>query len=185
MAQAQRTADGTIIEPDSDQLETWKNATKGRIVVQKLGALGQRRAEMIGPGRVIHITPQERRMNQELAANKDLDDFLNGRLQPIKLDQSVEDFAELTSNPNLLGDDAQVARLFTASDDVFAERLSEIKNPASLERLLELANDDATGARVSQLKMIEARLAQVTPRVDSVHATGGDDRESIRKVELR
>lgn len=162
-------ATARIVEPDADQLETWQNVTRGRVVLRRVGALGQVRHEMIGAGKTFHITPQERRMNQEVAANDDLDFFRNGVLQPINL-ADTEDAEILKNNPNLLGDEAQIRRLFQASPDVFAERLAQIKNSTALERLLELAYQDETKATVSQARMVEARLAQVAPEVENVHS---------------
>jgi hypothetical protein len=170
-----------IIEPDLDEIETWKNVTRGRVVLWRLGALGQKRSEMIGADKLFHITPRERRMNQEAAANEDLDVFLNGTLQPVRLIETSDDFKQLTANPNLLGDDEQVSRLFRAGPDVFAARLAEIKNPSALERLLQLANQDETGATVAQLRMIQARLDQVQPPINSVHM-GGEERPAIKPV---
>lgn len=175
-----------IVEPDADQIETWQNVTKGRVVLQRLGALGQKRPEMIGADKVFHITPVERRMNQEAAANEDLDVFLNGTLQPLHLLEDSEDYKTLTANPNLLGDDDQIRRLFKANNDVFAARLAEIKNPSALERLLVLAQQDETGATVAQLRMIEARNQQVTPKIDSIHPDAPDgERNAIKAVTPR
>lgn len=157
-----------IEEPDADQLETWQNATRGRVVLRRLGALGQVRYEMIGSGKTFHITPQERRMNQEVAANEDLDFFLNGTLQPINL-ADTDDAEILKNNPNLLGDEEQIRRLFRASQDVFAERLATIKNASALERLKEIAYQDETAATLAQVRMIEARLEQVNPEIENVH----------------
>jgi hypothetical protein len=177
----------TITEPDADSIETWQNVTRGRVVINRIGAMGAKRPDMIGAGKTFHVTPLERRINQEAAANPDLDVFLNGTLQPVHLPQgNGEDYTAITENPNLLGDDKQVARLFKANDDVFAERLGEIKNASALERLKDLANQDATGARVSQLRMIEARITQVAPVIENIHpdATGpdGKDRGTIKAV---
>lgn len=177
----------TITEPDADSLETWQNVTRGRVVLNRIGAMGAKRPDMIGAGKTFHITPLERRINQEAAANSDLDVFLNGTLQPVHLPgDNGEDYSKLIENPNLLGDDNQIKRLFKANDEVFAERLSEIKNASALERLKDLANQDETGARVSQLRMIEARITQVAPAIENIHpdATGPDgrDRGTIKAV---
>lgn len=157
-----------IEEPDADQLETWQNATRGRVVLRRVGALGQVRYEMIGSGKTFHITPQERRMNQEICANEDLDFFLNGTLQPINL-ADTDDAEILKNNPNLLGDDEQIRRLFKASADVFAERLASIKNATALERLKEISYQEETNATLNQVRMIEARLEQISPEIDNVH----------------
>jgi hypothetical protein len=176
-----------IEEPDADQLETWQNVTRGRVVLRRHGALGQVRHDMIGPMKTFHITPQERRMNQEVAATEDQDWFLNGTLQPINL-ADTDDAEFLTDNPNLLGDEDQIRRLFKASPDVFAERLATIKNATALERLKEIAYQDETGATITQVRMIEARLDQIAPAIENVHpgtaetGPGGETRGKDRAV---
>lgn len=127
-------------------------------------------------------------MNQEVAANEDLDWFLNGTLQPINL-ADTEDADFLKDNPNLLGDEEQIRRLFKASADVFAERLAIIKNSTALERLKEIAYQDETGATLAQVRMIESRLDQISPEIENIHpgeveagSVGGADRGQDRPI---
>lgn len=147
---------------DDADLETWKNATKGRVVIQRLSALGERRHEMIGGGKMFHLTPRERRVNQELAANRDLDVFLNGTLQPVRLVEEDADSQSLKGNPNHLAED-DIKSLFRAHHKTFEARLSEITNSSALEHLLAVAKEEDTRATVKQLERIRARLTEVDP----------------------
>lgn len=167
MAGTVAVVNGQAITEDTGNLETWRNATRGRVVIKRVGPMGATRDDMIGAGKTFHLTPQDRRLNQQMAAEEELDVFTNGTLVPVEIDESSEDYRELVENPNLLND-AQIAKLFKANDDVFAERISEIKNATTLERLHDLASQDETGARVSQLKMLDARLRQVQPTADEI-----------------
>lgn len=145
-----------------EDLETWKNSTKGRVVVQRLSALGERRHDMIGAGRMFHLTPRERRVNQELAANSDMDVFMNGTLQPVRLIEDDPDSQAVTGNPNHLNE-SEAEALFKTQYKVFATRLASISNPSALEYLLSLTQREEIHATVRQVERITARLSEVNP----------------------
>lgn len=147
--------------PEQDELETWKNVTKGRIVVQRLGAAGQRRVEILTSGRVVHLSPQERRINQELAATDQLDIFQNGALQPVRLGTSDEAVA-LAANPNHLKDEEAVA-LFGSHWKTFEKRVNQISNVSAIERLIELSGSTDVDATVRQVEFLRARLLELQP----------------------
>ncbi len=152
-----------------EDLETWKNATPGRVVVQRLSALGDRRHDMVGAGRMFHLTPRERRVNQELAANSDLDVFMNGTLQPIRLIEDDPDSQAVAGNPNHLNE-SEAENLFKAQYKVFDARLTEITNPSALQYLLSLTQRDEIHATVRQVERITARLNEVNPGFEPVSA---------------
>lgn len=154
-----------------DGLEAWQNATKGRVVVHKYGVSGDRRTELVGPARIIQLTPKERRLNQELAWSEEADVFLNGTLQPVRLVEGDEDAAKLASHPNHLSD-SDAKKLFKSNLDKFAERLGEITNPAAVERLLQLAEDPTIGASFHQHKMVEDRLTKLLAPTQIEHVKG-------------
>jgi hypothetical protein len=144
-------------EVPSTQLEAWLNAGKSRVFINRFDGKGGTRQELIAAGRTFHLTPAERRMNQEMAANEKLDLFSNGMLQPVRLGEEAE---ALAGNPNHLAatDEQGIFRLHWKT---FERRITEIDNPTLLERLLELAVDqDAT---LRQVNLITARLAEVAP----------------------
>lgn len=148
------------------EYESWQNATLGRVVVTKLDGRGQKRHDLIGPGKTFHITPLERRMNQELAASEELDVFLNGVLQPVRLLEDAEDFEHLKSNPNHISED-DVRSIFKLKLPQFVARLGEIGNPAALERLMEIARSEEVDATLRQFEAIQTRLAEVSPSIYS------------------
>lgn len=148
-----------MVDTEIEGLEAWRNATAGRVIVTKFAADGSRRAEMISSGKVIHLTPAERKLNQELAANDDLDVFLNGCLQPVRL-LDTEESKVLASHPNHLTDEEAVA-LFKVSSDVFIDRLSQITNASAVDRLLKMAEDPKVGASFHQYSLIRERLEAV------------------------
>lgn len=149
------------IEADVDSdLEAWRNAMAGRVVVTKFGADGKLRSELVSSGKVIHLSPAERKINQEAAANEDLDVFLNGCLQPVRLVKGDKSSEEMASHPNHLTDEEALA-LFRGPKEQFVERLATITNAAAVQRLLDLAEDPSTGASFQQHELVQARLEVV------------------------
>lgn len=168
---------------DTDaELEAWTNATAGRIMLRRHSVTGELQTELIPSGKTIHLSPMERKMNQEVAANEDLDVFLNGSLQPVRLLEGEASSEAMAAHPNHLSED-EARRLFKASPDAFAARLDEITNPAAVERLLALAEDPGIGATFHQHQQVQARLnvLNAPQQVDHIrtHAPGRDGRPAI------
>lgn len=155
-----------------NNVETWKNPTDGRVWVNRLDHRGEpKRVEIIGPGRTFYVTPAERHLNSEMASSEELDIFRNGTLTPIRLVSDAE-MAEFATNPNLMTEGdmrTMVAKPKRGAPDAFAERLTEIKNPATLERLLKLAREE--DAPMSRVEAIEGRLREISPSMVSERVT--------------
>lgn len=150
----------------ADELETWKNPTEGRVWINRLDYHGELdKVEVIGGGKTFHITQRERKLNQEMAYNSDLDMFTNGTLTPVRLIEGSEDAAAFAANPNLLSEDDMRGLVkpgrgpAKATSDAFVDRLATIKNPATLERLLSLAREE--DAPLSRVEAIQGRLAEL------------------------
>lgn len=149
--------------PSTDQAveyESWHNPNLGRVVIIKLDGHGQKRHEIIGANKKFHLTPEERRLNQELCASEEQDIFLNGTLQPIRLIPDHEDTARLLHNPNHVSED-DVRSIFKLKIQQFTARLGAISNETALQRLLEIARDDDIDATIKQVDAINERLAEV------------------------
>jgi len=150
----------------ADELESWKNPTEGRVWINRLDHRGELdKVEVIASGRTFHITSKERRLNQEMAYNSDQDIFANGTLAPVRLIEGSEDAAAFATNPNLITEDDMRGLVkpgrgpAKATADAFIERLSNIRNPATLERLLSLAREE--DAPLSRVEAIQTRLGEL------------------------
>jgi hypothetical protein len=144
-----------------DELETWKNVTRATLVIKKQNQRGELADEIVGGDKVLHISPTDRRINQELAANEDLDMFTNGLLSPVRLIENEEDTAELASNPNSMSE-GDMEDLFKAHHKTFEAKVGQVKNEQTLRRMLEVAR--RIDAKSSQIDKINARLDEVTPK---------------------
>lgn len=159
---------GTKAVEAEPELETWKNGTLGLIVVKKFGVQGHIIEEQIVGGRSVHLTPKERHLNQEKAADDSLDVFKNGMLLPVRLIDSEEDTVELQANSNAMSETAMKA-LFRSQMPTFRKKVSEISNRSALQRLIEVCSD--VDGSVKQLETIQDRLQEVSPSVMEVHGT--------------
>lgn len=140
-----------------DGLELWKNPGQAQVVILRAAANGPRH-ELISGGRTFTISPDDRRMNQNMAANEDLDIFSNGILQPVQLLEETEE--RLLGNPNHMGED-DIRSFFKLHHKTYEKRIADISNPVLLQRLLDVAKEqDAT---VRQVEMIQQRLDTVAP----------------------
>lgn len=142
--------------------EIWQNCNKGDVYVSQVGYDGRVSSTRVLPGARIDITYDDRRMNQDIAYSREADLFTNGTLSRIQLFDGADDFAELSSNPNVMGE-SEIKDLFTLTATNFKKKLQEIDNVRVLERLAEFAQDTSVNASVAQVKAINARLDQVAP----------------------
>ncbi len=159
---------------DTDtELESWKNPTAGRVWVNRLDHRGDlKKTELVGSGKTFHLSAAERRANQEMAYNTDLDVFANGTLTPVRLVGSAEEAAAFAANPNHMTEDdmrSLVNKPKGKASELFTERLGSIRNAATLERLLALAREE--DAPLSRVEAIQTRLTEVNPTAFTQHVT--------------
>lgn len=147
--------------------ETWKSNLPGTLWIKRFDRSGNEIDERIDGGREVRVLPEERRLNQEIAATPELDPFQNGQLVPLKLVESAEDYDELRSYGNhlteadmraLLKKPKAVAELVTA--------IESISNPTTLVRFLAISEEEEVDATVRQVKAIKDRLTAVQAQTD-------------------
>lgn len=140
--------------------EVWRNETRGRIGVVKYDRRGELIHELVRGGGVLSISTEERQLNQERAADEDLDVFSNGSFVPVKILDGTEDAKEIASNPNNKSE-TDLRDMFKLHWKKFEAEVGEIKNMTTLERLRSIAQEgDAT---VRQVDVIESRIAELNP----------------------
>lgn len=164
-------AEKSVSAATLDEVETWENVTQARFVIKKFGAKGDLIDEMIGSRRKFHITTQERHINQEIAANDELDPFSNGSMAPVRLLDSTDDAEEIASNPNLMSE-TEMGTLLKGNFKTLEKRLGEVRNPALLSRLAELAVDN--DCSIGKVNAINARLTDVAPTLSNEIVTTSD-----------
>lgn len=151
-----------IVEDDS-KFETWKNHSQAKIVLKRMGRGGEITDEVFVGGKVIHLTPAERRYNQEMCASEKLDPFQNGLLTPVQLVENADDVHKLEASPNHITETEMAALFKTKSLKVFADRVNAVTNPIILGRLIEMARTDEVNASIRQVDILQARLQAEAP----------------------
>lgn len=154
-APARRDVDPTLV-PLQPDMETWKNVSAGKVWINRIGDYGKPRTEIVVGGRSFNLTPQERRMNQNVVARPELDVFTNGTLQPISLIDEEWDTEMLRSSPNALGE-LDIEKLFKVRGEAFRDRLEQITNLATVNRLAELAREPRFNVTVQQYEIVKLR----------------------------
>jgi len=149
------------------EMETWENPTNSRVVLKKFNAKGELTDQLFGGRTKIHLTPQERRINQELAAMPSQDMFQNGMLCPVRLVDDEDDTLALAANPNNLPESEMVA-LIKGNLKGLKAKLEDITNVLTLQRMVEIAKEmDASVSKVTALSDRLDSLAESEVRVDA------------------
>ncbi len=163
--------------------ETWRSSIEGTIFIKRYDRSGDEIDEMIGAGKEIRVLPEERRLNQEIAATPELDPFQNGMLVPLRLVESAEDYEELKGYPNHLTEDDMRGLLKNSKALAALETgIADISNPTTLVRFLAIAEEPTVDATVRQVAVIRARLEEVSNQTDYIETdvqriTTSDGRE--------
>jgi hypothetical protein len=146
--------------------ELWRSAIEGEIWIKQYDRRGDEISVRVPAGKEFRILPEERKINQELAAEPHLDPFQNGHLIPVQLVESAEDFEELQGNPNHLTENDMRGLLDDPKNlDALKSGLALVSNPTTLVRLLAIA-EDRDETTLKQVKAIEDRLQQVQQQTD-------------------
>ncbi|QBQ74866.1 hypothetical protein [Caudovirales GX15bay] len=156
---AARLATGPVdpdLVPKDSGVEVWRNASAGKVYINRIGEYGRKFSEVISAGRAFQITPTERRLNQSACAQADLDMFTNGTLEPVNLLDDEPDTERLRTNPNLITD-RDMRALFRLKGEVFRQRIEQITNTAAIHRLLEAARDERYNASLAQFEALKLR----------------------------
>jgi hypothetical protein len=140
--------------------EVWQSNIRGLVAVLKQDRRGEVIHELIQPGMRFTITEEERLLNQDRAADKENDLFLNGTLSPIRILDTAERADEIKNNANLMSKE-EMEGLFSLHWKQFGQRVDEISNATTLTHLLDMAKEiDAT---MKQSEVLKARLEAVAP----------------------
>lgn len=151
----------TKVKPEFDGLEAWVSTIEGRIVLKTRDSQGLMVDTILGGGKTVHLSPNDRRINQDLVGGTEQDPFQNGFLAPVRLLDCDRDTAKLAANPNVMTE-ADMVALFDRSLEGFVARLGEITLPTTLQRMLRMVGD-VPDATVRQQRAIEDRITALAP----------------------
>jgi len=155
---ASRSGRSTITQEEREFVETWENIAPYQNAIIRLDVRGDEKHEVIqGENRQFMITTEERILTQSKVVDKANDPFLNGSFRPVV----VPDGVTIETNPNALSDD-EIMEIFAASDFAWSEWMRTLDSPATLNRMIDLA-DEAPTMTVKRLREVQLRLREVKP----------------------
>lgn len=172
---------GSISEEDRTFVETWENVGDSTYYVVQEDRRGDEVFRQIGPTVTsFRITTYERIITEEKVVDPRNNPFKNGAFRPVRVPEHIS----IETNPNALSA-VDIKRLFEASDVAWHEYLQVIDSPATLKRMLELAEGSNLSLRryrqVEELlaeRMQSKRVAHPDPKVqEQIDSISGGARE--------
>lgn len=148
---------GSITSADREFVETWENIAPFQNSIIKIDNRGDEKHEVILGRRTFMLTTEERIITQDRIIDKANDPFQNGAFRPVVVPETIN----IETNPNALSDE-EIMQIFEASDIAWEEYLKVIDSPATLNRMVDLA-DEAENMTVKRLRQIQLRLREVSP----------------------
>lgn len=148
---------GSITQEQVDFVETWENVSPSTNYIIRLDMRGDETHVQVSERRKFMITTQERMLTEERVLDPKNNPFKNGSFRPVITPDNVT----IETNPNALSDD-DILRIFKASEVAWGEWLSNLDAPATLRRMIELADENEDDIGLKRYRQMEARLAEVT-----------------------
>lgn len=153
---------GSITPEQRTFIETWENVSPATNYIIRENRRGdEEQVQVYGQGRKFRISTYERMLTEERALDPRNNPFKNGAFRPVIVPQDVD----ITTNPNAMSDE-DITRLFAASDVAWDEYMKVIDSPATLNRMMELAEaSDLSHRRFRQLETMHEDYTNIGKRL--------------------
>lgn len=155
---------GAITEENAAFIEEWESVSPSSQWVIHIDMRGDEAPEEVTQGERFYITTKDRMLTQRKVRDKKNDPFVNGSFRPITVPEDVT----VETNPNAMSDE-HILSVFKASDLAWDEWMSIVDSPATVQRMLDLADShqdaEISHKRYNQLMQRRTELhpkAQIT-----------------------
>lgn len=153
---------GSITVEEKTFIESWENVSPGTHYIIQENRRGDEVQTQITGRRTFRLSTYERMITEEKCLDHRNNPFKNGSFRPVIVPQGVT----IESNPNAMSDD-DINRLFGASDVAWAEYMAVINSPATLGRMIELAeNSGLTLKRYRELEQKREVFTHIGKRIE-------------------
>lgn len=127
----------SVVAKTKQQVELWKNTAAGMRWFVTFDAIGKEQGRTVNGNRTFTITPFERKINQERAANASLDHFRNGTFLLVEAaeDTDMDEIADTQARTDR--EIEQMVNDLKGDPKLIDEFLGNIESPITLNRLLE------------------------------------------------
>ncbi len=162
------------------KVEVWKNTAAGMRWFQTINRQGYQQGRTVKGGRTFTITPFDRQINQDSAANPEQDHFRNGTYVLVKA-AAETNMKEIESPDSLT--DAEVLGLVyevMAKNITIEKVLGPISSPIALQRIHEqLVIADAPPSAIDFTKQAKIDAEGTVPAVERVQVSDAPEEEVI------
>lgn len=126
---------GSVSAADKVFIETWENVSPGTNYVIRENRRGDEEYVEVAGYRSFKLSTYDRMLTEDKINDVQDNPFKNGAFRPVTVPADVT----IESNPNAMSA-SDIARLFGASDAAWGEWMGVINSPATLQRMLDLAD---------------------------------------------
>jgi hypothetical protein len=147
---------GSITEAEKRFVEEWESVSEAQNYVIREDRRGDEVSVHVSGHTRFKITTYERVLTQDKIRDPQDDPFKNGQFRPIMVPESIS----VATNPNALSDD-DIKRIFVASEVAWTEYMAVVDSPATLRRMIQLAED--TDLSLKRYRELEAKESAANP----------------------
>jgi hypothetical protein len=146
---------GSVSEKDKSFIETWENVGVGVNYIIRENRRGDSEYAEVKGDRQFKLSTYDRMLTEDSIVDHRHNPFRNGSFRPIIVPEDVS----IDSNPNAMSND-EIKSLFKASDTAWNEWMEQIDAPATLKRMIDMANNGEEDLSVRRLRQLESMYEQ-------------------------
>lgn len=140
---------GSVSEQDKTFIETWENVSPGVNYIVRENRRGDEEYIQVTGYRTFKLSTYDRMLTEDKILDHRHNPFTNGSFRPVIVPEAIT----IETNPNAMSAE-DIKRLFGASDVAWDEYMEVINSPATLRRMLDMADNgeaDISHRRYQQL----------------------------------
>lgn len=154
---------GSVTDKEKSFIETWENVGHQVNYIIRENRRGDEVHEEIKGSKKFKLSTYDRMLTEDKILNPRLNPFKNGSFRPLIVPEDVT----IESNPNAMSTD-DIKSLFKASDVAWDEYMDVIDSPATLQRMVDMADGgsvDLSHRRYKQLELMLARYSNINKQM--------------------
>lgn len=156
---------------EESKRETWKNNLYGDYWYQTLDTRGRIGHKAAKPNRPFSLTVEERRLNEESVAMDDQNPFRNGTFSPVTLVDTVEEYEEIVSDPNVRSE-GDIKDLLDLNAKELRAELAKIDSKAILSILMTEVSGEDSDYSAAKIRAVKDRHGEVVGEIKVKPALG-------------
>jgi hypothetical protein len=161
-----------VTEKEKSFIETWENVAVGVNYIIRENRRGDNEYFEVKGNRQFKLSSYDRMLTEDSIVDHKHNPFRNGAFRPIIVPEDVS----IESNPNAMSND-DIKSLFRSSETAWDEWMDLIDSPATLKRMIDMANNGEEDLSVRRLRQLESMYEQYTNTNNGKRALGYKDPE--------